>query len=378
MKRITQLDGIRGIAILMVLVWHYFCCQVQVQKGSPLALVNLALSRTYTGVDLFFVLSGFLIGGILLDNKHATNYFRVFYTRRVCRIFPLYYLLLLGFVLLPALLPLAEPAREWLFRRPISLASYATFTQNIAMGSYGDFGANWLGITWSLAVEEQFYLIIPLLIYVTPRKRLAYVLAALILLAPVLRWRFPGFAAEVNAPFRADALLSGVLLALLVRSARFMEMCRRHRRLVYLVFSFLLAGVAAITVFRIGYGAFTPFWLALLYATLILLSVAHPGSRLNLVLSNRVLVWFGTLSYGIYMYHQGVSGILHGLILRRAPVLDSASGVAVTLSALVVTMLVAALSFRFIEQPILSWGHRSRYSHEAHAVAFEEVTQPQG
>ena len=94
MKRISRLDGVRGMAILLVLVWHYFAAQVVAEPKGFLHYCPSALSLTWSGVDLFFVLSGFLISGILLDHRNTSNYFRVFYIRRVYRIFPLYFLLL--------------------------------------------------------------------------------------------------------------------------------------------------------------------------------------------------------------------------------------------------------------------------------------------
>ena len=96
-SRTPELDGIRGIAILLVLIWHYPINQIRGEHGSVFHLVQQSLGWTWSGVDLFFVLSGFLIGGTLLDNRRASNYFQVFYIRRACRIVPLYFLLLLAF-----------------------------------------------------------------------------------------------------------------------------------------------------------------------------------------------------------------------------------------------------------------------------------------
>src|SRR6266446_4286628 len=92
--RVPELDGLRGIAILLVIVWHYAVELFAREPGSTAAYGLAVLRLSWSGVDLFFVLSGFLIGGILIDNRGARNYFRVFYFRRVCRIVPLYYLCL--------------------------------------------------------------------------------------------------------------------------------------------------------------------------------------------------------------------------------------------------------------------------------------------
>ena len=174
MKRVSQLDGVRGVAILLVLVWHYFGAQVVAEPKSILHYCTHALSLTWSGVDLFFVLSGFLIAGILLDHHNTSNYFRVFYLRRVCRIFPLYFLLLALFLCLSATNLSTSPSFRWLLHDPFPIWSYATFTQNILMGARGGFGPHWLGITWSLAVEEQFYLFVPFLnlFFATPHPPL--------------------------------------------------------------------------------------------------------------------------------------------------------------------------------------------------------------
>jgi Acyltransferase family len=115
MSRLRQLDGLRGCAIIFVLLWHYVVCQLNAPPGTFLHTAKSWLSFTWSGVDLFFVLSGFLITGILLDNANAANYFRTFYIRRACRILPVYMLLLLAFVI--AAWALNDQAR------PISLAA---------------------------------------------------------------------------------------------------------------------------------------------------------------------------------------------------------------------------------------------------------------
>jgi len=118
MKRIAQLDGIRGIAILLVLVWHYFSVQVHPDPGSTLSYIVRASSLAWSGVDLFFVLSGFLIAGILLDNRDTSNFFRIFYLRRVSRIFPLYFLLLGLFIWLSHTAIFTSPAFQCYFSDP--------------------------------------------------------------------------------------------------------------------------------------------------------------------------------------------------------------------------------------------------------------------
>ena len=362
MKRISQLDGVRGIAILLVLVWHYFTNQIVCQPKSFLSYWRHATSLTWSGVDLFFVLSGFLIGGILLDHRNTSNYFRVFYLRRVCRIFPLYFVVLALFVALSVTSIAISPSFQSLFHDPFPLWSYATFTQNICMSIRGGYGPRWLNITWSLAVEEQFYLFVPLLIYFLRRRILLPVLILVILAAPILRCAFPGFAASFNTPWRADSLLSGVALAVLVRWHSFVTTVQQHRRLLLLLFVAMLGGAAVMTLRPAPFGAFNHSWLAGLFAVFILLAFVDAEPRLGSLLRTRVLVWVGQISYGIYLFHEAVSGLLHGALRHSKPQIRTLSDAGITISALCITIFLAAISFRFFEQPILRFGHRFQYS----------------
>ena len=123
-KRLPELDGVRGLAILLILLWHYVQNQLVVEVGSPLAYLKQALGFSWSGVDLFFVLSGFLIAGILLDNRGKSNYFRVFFIRRVCRIFPLYYLYFSLFLVLIMLQAAEWPAMQRVMHSMASLCGH--------------------------------------------------------------------------------------------------------------------------------------------------------------------------------------------------------------------------------------------------------------
>lgn len=365
-ERVTELDGIRGFAIALVLVWHYVHAQLQqVEPGTPLAFLKQAVSFTWSGVDLFFVLSGFLIAGILLDHREAGNYFRVFYIRRICRIFPLYYMHLVLLVMLLVLGAGRAPGLYWLFdTASLSLWSYATFTQNIVMASRSVMGSDWLAVTWSLAIEEQFYLVLPFIIRFAPARTLPWILGGLLLMAPMLRASFPGAWAVIGTPWRADSLMAGALLAWFVRKPGFMETAIARHRWLYVVFWFLLGGAVA-TVFvtaRFPFNlTFTYLWLSCLYAVLLLVVLVDRDGWIARLFRPRALVWLGTVSYGVYLFHQAVSSLLHGLIRYLPPTLMEWEGVAVTCLALVVTLMLAGLSFRCFERPIINFGHRYRY-----------------
>ena len=179
-KRIPELDGIRGLAVLAILLYHL----VFLAGWDRLPFkIGALLSFGWSGVDLFFVLSGFLIGGILLDARGASNYFRVFYTRRAYRILPLY-LALCGASVLIFYTHL--PTHSWLFEGKTPWYAYLTFGQNFWMVK-GTLDSRQMDMTWSLAVEEQFYLTLPLVIRFVRRETLPYVFASGVLLAPLIR-----------------------------------------------------------------------------------------------------------------------------------------------------------------------------------------------
>src|SRR5882672_11423735 len=176
-RRIPELDGLRGLAILLVLIWHFGCGTISAVGHRWLFYLGDAGSLFWSGVDLFFVLSGFLIGGILLDARNSPNYFKAFYARRVCRIIPIYAVVVGAFYLCMATgVPGRIAESEWLFGPTAPWSAYATFTQNIGYATGGPDVANWFRPTWSLAVEEQFYLILPAVVWFVSRRRLPYVL----------------------------------------------------------------------------------------------------------------------------------------------------------------------------------------------------------
>jgi peptidoglycan/LPS O-acetylase OafA/YrhL len=157
--RLPTLDGLRGVAILLVLLSHL----TLYSEMSTTTLLDRAYQRAtlagWVGVDLFFVLSGFLITGILLDLKGSSRFFRTFYARRVLRIFPLYYAFLaIFYIALPQLLS----SKDQVLRLLADQKWYWLYLQNLQMARDGWPVPKYLAHFWSLAVEEQFYLIWPL------------------------------------------------------------------------------------------------------------------------------------------------------------------------------------------------------------------------
>jgi len=310
--RIRELDGLRGLAILFVLIWHYATVQlmfVPVARDSVLDYLRRWTQLAWSGVDLFFVLSGFLIGGILMDNRDSPSYFSTFYVRRACRILPLYFVVLAAFV---ALLAVAPPSLAWLHTNPLPFWTYLTLTQNFAMGLADRFGPHWLSVTWSLAIEEQFYLFLPLLVRRIRGRQLAVSLVVLVAIGPISRIYLDRLSGYVFAFSRTDALMMGVLLAWLVRQPRALQYVQHRRRvLVGIVAGLTVLGAHFTLHDRLIGGPLNHFYLAILYGAALLLVVVYVGHAGTAALRSPALVWLGLRSYCLYLVHQPAVGLWH-------------------------------------------------------------------
>jgi len=308
---LPALDGLRGVAVLLVLAFHL--SHLEGATGQPARLVLAATRFGWSGVDLFFVLSGFLITGILLDAKGGPSYFRAFYLRRALRIFPLYYAYLaVLFWVLPRLVPSSA-----LDPRPASQGWLWSYLGNVLFAREGGFHASpYAGHFWSLAVEEQFYLAWPLVVWLLPRRWLAAAAGALVVGAFALRMgihrtTFNATAAYVLTPARADALAVGALVALGVRAP---EGLARLRRAAPWALAASAAAVAALWATRgsffggdpaVQVWGFTP--LAVGYAALLVLALsAAEGTPLGWVLTLSGLRAAGRYSYGLYVLHYPI------------------------------------------------------------------------
>ena len=361
-KRIAELDGIRGVAILMVLTWHYFGSVPRaMEPGSVISYLTIATRLFWSGVDLFFVLSGYLICGIILDNHRKSDFLKSFFIRRATRILPLYLLLLLFYVLLESLLD--SDRYSWLFSSPRPLWSYLAFVQNVVMGQVGHYGSNFLAISWSLAIEEQFYLIAPVSILLMGRRAWVRAIPALILFALTLRLTFPQFASYVNTPFRMDSLLIGGAVAVIVRNEKVYSVLAGNR---IGVLTFCLTGIFLLAVLslRLGLGTIQYTVFGCVYGSLLLTAILYRDSAWTSVLRCGPLRFFGSIAYGLYMYHQAVNGLLHGVISGTPPTLATREGIITTATALAITIILSFASFHLYEARFLKIGQKYSYGKE--------------
>lgn len=305
-----QLDALRGIAILWVILHNAALDNVGPAQGGPMHFIELIGNMGWVGVQLFFVLSGFLITGILLDGRGAKKQFRNFYARRTLRIFPLYY----GFLTLTfVLLPLAGLV-HWGSQAYAFSLYYWTYLSNWAQPfSHHSVFPH----LWSLAIEEQYYLVWPMLVVFLRGRLLVYVCLGLIGTALLSRaWLVlhydPTFADHAMYTFtsaRWDALAMGSLLAVLVRSDAALPYLQRYLSPGFAILSgLLLLQIALLHNFEPTgvHGIFNQSTIALWFAMVLLLTIVpwrNPLDRLRKFFRSRLLRTVGKYSYAMYLFH---------------------------------------------------------------------------
>lgn len=339
--RVGELDGIRAIAIWLVLIIHITMQGAAPRAGASLQglgrLAFIAVDHMWLGVDLFFVLSGFLITGILLDTKRRAGYFRNFYIRRFLRIVPLV-------VVVIALMTLIAPGYPAWYALGLFFLSDVAPLLNVPNPP----GAPPL---WSLAVEEQFYLLWPVLVLALTSRRLVVFALAIVALEPLIR--FATFGTLLEVPWcRSDGLAIGALAALFVRQPGFGAVAARR----------LIAGIAAAVIALVLAELIvrdTAFSSALrlteadlVFGAAIIAVVAWSGAWWSAPLRSRAMRFFADTSFCVYLIHVP--------IIEQAGRLEIGASdtpfVAVLFRALFVlplTFALAALSYRYLEFPLL-------------------------
>ena len=364
------LDGLRGIAVILVILHHYTILQPATELQRWVAAIPLI---GWCGVDLFFVLSGFLITGILIDQRGSERYFTSFYARRTLRIFPLYYLLVFAsFFVLPRfpfwhdlLAGAGAPTDTW---------PYWLYLTNFAIAERDQFLHGVLDIAWSLAIEEQFYLVWAVVVWICPLRILGWLCGALILAAPIARMAALSEGAGVIEVyvlpfFRADALATGALLAWLARRNLLIGKGSLAARVALMA----AAGVVAVcwidgdsfwagpAMQRVGYSL-----LALTAGGMLVAGITLPAAGWwPRFLSAGWLRAFGKYSYCLYLVHLPVMRVVRAFVLPPESFVGLGSALLGQLVfyalATAPAFLVAWLSWRVLEAPILRLKSRFTY-----------------
>jgi peptidoglycan/LPS O-acetylase OafA/YrhL len=364
------LDGLRGIAIILVLFHHFTILR-------PLTAFDRALANVpiigWSGVDLFFVLSGFLITGILIDARGSDRYFSSFYARRTLRIFPLYYLVVfISLIVIPRfpfwyelLVGAAAPREQW---------PYWLYLTNFAVAGRDAFLHGILDVAWSLAIEEQFYLVWAAVVWLCPARALGPLCALLVGGVPIAR--SVGLAqgatpidVYVLSPYRIDALATGALLAWLIRRGLLAGRAPLAQGIA-------IAGLCGVIVVclvdgeswwwgpwmqRAGYSL-----LSLTGGAMLVAAVAQPGENLwPRLLSAGWLRAFGKYSYCLYLIHLPVMRTVRTFVL--GPEQFAAFGniwigqLLFYAAATIPAFALAWISWRVFEAPILKLKSRFPY-----------------
>jgi peptidoglycan/LPS O-acetylase OafA/YrhL len=301
---IPQLDGIRGLAILLVITFHYFG--------------NFSFfSFGWSGVDLFFVLSGYLITSRLVAMEKQENYLLQFYKNRALRIMPIYYATFFAFFIGYHLLVSKQNLSGFSFYDK-NWASFVFFFQNWSFIEWGDLKENHLQHFWSLAIEEQFYLVWPFILYKFRKKEYFFKAIAFIIIIIIITrmWLFMKYSDYLDYPHfyyntfcRMDAFLLGGLLFLFQQKGRAKQLINYYYAgTIILITGIIYSGHASISnpfISTIGYTL-----IALMYSGLIYSATTHSGKFVTRTFNFTWLKFIGKISYGLYIFHWIVLRVL--------------------------------------------------------------------
>jgi peptidoglycan/LPS O-acetylase OafA/YrhL len=385
---VPALDGLRGLAILLVMLLHFGASEtLPGLKKMDLSWIERAYLKVADaggcGVDLFFVLSGFLITGILFDTKACSRYFRTFYLRRTLRIFPLYYGVLLGIFCLAPLLSLAN-SPAWIKVADCQMGLWL-YCSNIVMAweKASVYDVDWLqlGHFWSLAVEEHFYLIWPAVVFACSRKSLMKVCVGCMAAALALRLGFCGighkWSAYVLSPCRMDALALGGWLALAGRGPGGMRgllpLARYLMPLSVVLVLALSIAKTEIPTAAWAIGALSSSLYAVFFGGVLVFAVCcRAGSFGERFYCNRLLRTVGKYSYGLYVLHYLLRPTLHRLIPVESLAVWTGStflGLFIYAGlAMAVSLIAAWLSWHLVEKHFLKLKKYFTYQRKEESV----------
>ena len=383
---VPALDGVRGLAILIVMLGHF---AIGFETGGPVDSVLKTLMQTgWAGVDIFFVLSGFLITGILLEAKGAPRYFRNFYARRVLRIFPVYYaFLFLFFVVLPIVKPPAPggPFDGW----NVSQWWFWAYLSNLQILFPAWPRPEPLSHFWSLAVEEQFYLFWPAVVLLTTRKGLIRTCVIFMIISVGLRIWLHTTAINPTAgyritPARLDTLGTGALLAVLVRDPVWWARIRRYgpNAIIACLVGLVIISIPTRSMLQTGFliQAIGYTLLAIIGASLIVFSIDPRSTKRRIVgfLRTSFMRFLGKYSYAMYIFHFPLAWFLEnaGFGVNRYPTVAGSHIPGVIIFSIItagLTAIAALISWNLFEKHFLRLKKRFPRADEGQVVVPEAV-----
>jgi peptidoglycan/LPS O-acetylase OafA/YrhL len=367
--RIPALDGLRAIASLTVVFYHFFPHIARDWTSRFWALQSLPRHGD-EGVNLFFVLSGFLISGILVSARDSPHYFSTFYVRRAWRILPLYYLVLAGYVIALLIAGPGSTALGRLLEPQLPLWTYVIYLQNLAMALASGYGATWMAGSWSLAVEEQFYLTLPSVVRVVSARTLGWVALAAVVVPIPIRAAVQHFklvselSNKVLLPMTVDSLAVGVLVMLAVRY-RARWIAGRRAAVGWIA----AAAVAAWLAYPL---VLDPQQLVRFYfldatatdltcGAVLLYVLMAPDGWLGRWLSLGWMRALGNMAYSTYLFHPILLCFSFQLLRHGDPILRETSDLVPIAVAAVATVVVSYGSWALFESKLVKIGHRWRY-----------------
>jgi len=344
LAHISNLDGLRAYAVIAVMLYH---------------IDHVLFPYGWLGVHAFFMLSGFLITRILLSTKESISYFKTFYIRRTLRIFPIYYLCL--FIVLAYTLYRNVPNRDFFY--------YLFYVQNFRLG-LDDFSSQFpyfFNHSWSLAIEEQYYLFWPLIVRYTSTRKLIWICIGGILISIISKLTLLQFTSLpivwTNMFGSLDMLCAGSLLATILFTDTIKYL--KHINLIAamgVVIYFVLAPIIGYQNFFLSRitrvasidGILLLMIVLLLVFCLLKYLVRKDNWFTKIFFSNPVTIYIGKISYGIYLYHFIIYFIIEGYF-------NTNEGIVVKSLKFILPIIVAALSYALVEKPILRLKSRFKY-----------------
>ena len=366
LENIKNLDGIRALAVLMVCFAHFF--QVNENylytNSKYLGILLFKFSQIgLNGVNLFFILSGFLITRILLNSKDSKNYFKTFYLRRLIRIFPLYYFaLILSFLILPNFIDIDEPGRN-IISNQIWLWSYTSNLSSIFFFSEWDLSLNFpsFGHFWSLCVEEHFYIFWPFLIYFMSIKNLKKSLKIILICSFLLFLFNENFDSQLAflkwSSIKYSGILSlGGLIAIYNNSSIISTYIYSISKKTFFPLLFVFLILSLIIPRNFLYFDFINIIFYSLFFSVLIICAINNNKVIEYLFNNRILSFIGKLSYGIYVYHGLIRPYLSKYILPQVTHICNESILTIvvyTIISTLISIIIAYVSWILIEKQFL-------------------------